>query len=128
MAKIASDSWIWSAISAIAADFCSRFKRPPVAGFRPALSPARRGSWVASRWELRRGGRALLEDVTCAGRVDFDAGPHRRSHRDRVDVLALGDGRPRLQQFLDHSLVVLQELGLFEVCLADRHVDDRGAV
>src|SRR3954468_22893858 len=79
-------------------------------------------------WWLRLYRRALLEDVSCAGRVDLDAGTHRGAERDRPQVAPLGRRRLRADELVDQGGVVLEQLALVERHLADRKVDDRGAI
>ena len=58
---------ICSAISAIAAAFCSRFMRPPIPDFRAPSGGAAGGlGWPRRGLRQRRGRRSLLEDVTGA--------------------------------------------------------------
>src|SRR3954454_22491704 len=126
-AKTASDSLIWATISAIAAAFWSRFMGLLVGTSGGATRPARPRSSVA-RFRLRGGGRSLLEDVAGAARVDLDARPHRRGERDRPDGAALCRGGLGADDLVDHRGVVLEQGALVEAGLADRQVDDRGAV
>src|SRR5215217_4910859 len=69
-----------------------------------------------------------LDEVLGLRRVHLDAGAHGGGHHDRAQVLALGRGRLRADELLDDRLVVLEQLALLEGRLAERHVDDRGAV
>src|SRR4051794_331262 len=102
--------------------------RPPVRDFRRrARRAARPGSSVARR-RLRGGCRGLLEDVAGPPGVDLDARPHRRGDRDRADVAALRRRGLGADDLVDDRGVVLEQRAVLEARLADRQVDDRGAV
>src|SRR3954469_16676895 len=124
MAKTASDSWIWALISSITAAFCSRFICL-LAGTSRLSAPGVCGGL----YERSGGGRgALLEDVAGTGRVDLDAGAHRRGEHDRAQIAALGGRRLGADELVEDGGVVLEQLAVGEGALADREVDDRGAV
>src|SRR3954454_4331734 len=77
---------------------------------------------------LRLYRRALLEDVPCAGGIDLDAGAHGGAERDRAQVATLGGRRLGADELVDQGGVVLEQLALVEAHLADRKMDDRGAI
>src|SRR5207249_4204104 len=66
-----------------------------------------------------------VDDV---GRIDADAGSHRRRQRDTLEVLALGRRRLRLDDAVDERVRVGHERIGGERRLADRRVDDAGLV
>src|SRR6476661_2764600 len=112
-----------SAISATAAAFCSRFKWPPVPGFRAPRMGALPEVCGGLEW-LRSGGsrRSLLEDVTGLRGVDLHARAHGRGHGDRADVATLGRRRLRADELLDHGRVVLQQRAIVRWTMAVRSV------
>src|SRR5215212_7692598 len=93
-------------------------RRPEVLG--KAVSAAARG--------LGGGCSLLPGQVARAGRVDLHAGAVRRGQRHAAQVLALGGGRLRADELLDHGSVVREQLLLGERRLAEREVHDRGSV
>src|SRR4051794_7886097 len=115
-------SRICDATSSMTAAFWSRF-----------IGLLRRTYWNADglwgpRSGLRLGWRALLEDVAGHGRVDLDPGPHGGGKRDGAQVAALGRRRLGAHELVDQRGVVLEQRALLEADLADRKMDDRGAI
>src|SRR4051812_2716384 len=106
---------MFSAISAIAAAFCSRFIRL----LRRSYG-CRRSSGDGAR--LRVGRDRRLRVRSCAGRVDLDAGAHGRGQRDRLDVAALRARRLGADDLLHQRVVVLQQRVVVEARLADGQV------
>src|SRR4051794_4788301 len=102
--------------------------RPPVRDFRRRARRAPRPGSSVARRGLRGGCRGLLEDVAGPPGVDLDARTHRRGDRDRADVAALRRRGLGPDDLVDDRGVVLQERAVVEARLADRQVDDRGAV
>src|SRR3954463_9996834 len=64
----------------------------------------------------------LLDDPARTGRVDAHAGPHRRRERDRAQVTALRRCRLGADELVDQRRVVLEQLALVQLGLADREV------
>src|SRR5215212_5375435 len=99
---------MFSAISAIAAAFCSRFIRllRGTSAKRPGEGPPPAVWGEEVVYALRGRGRLLLR--LGAGRIDLDARPHRGGQRDRLDVAALRARRLRADDLLHEGGVVVQ--------------------
>ena len=106
--------------------------RPPRRACPRVCARAAGGLRMASKVSVSYAAAAavarLLEDVAGTGRVDLDARAHGRGEGDRAQVAALGRRGLGADELLDDGGVVLQQLALVEARLADRQVDDRGAV
>src|SRR5436305_13706441 len=80
---------------------------------------------LSTKPSLRR--YRLLHDVACPARIDLHSGTHGRRQRHGADVAPLGRRRLGPDQLLDHPRLVLEQLAILELALADHQAHDRVA-